>query len=393
VQATVNGVTTQFVGSHVEWQSSTTDMVRYYYAGSVRVAMRTGDDGLVWLVGDHLGSTSIAVTDASGATERQGYKAWGETRFGSLPTKYQYTGLRNEPELGMYYYGARWYDTYLNRWAQPDSIIPDNYNPLDWDRYSYVQNNPLKYTDPSGHQICRDDYCGKDDRDADSLAESLFENEDWWRFKKVFGFRFTGVWTPEMKLAAYQAIFFVAMALATIAPGFTPEGIFKRIFGDLNLEYGDCPNCAGAFGYTHGASHIEFGGMYGNLTQDTRLIVHEFGHAFDHAVADARPGDGNVWAEGARADLTGHMGLCNNSADCLGRNGYTDDGGGNWGFAGGKGTWQFGLNDTPGEVFADMFLGWVFNTWGPDIPLSNRGTIRQGYMNGQMNYYLTTYFN
>ena len=47
VQATVNGVTTKFVGSHVEWKSSTSDMVRYYYAGGVRVAMRTGDDGLV----------------------------------------------------------------------------------------------------------------------------------------------------------------------------------------------------------------------------------------------------------------------------------------------------------------------------------------------------------
>ena len=55
VQSTVNGVTTQFVGSHVEWKSSTSDMVRYYYAGGVRVAMRTGEDGLVWLVGDHLG--------------------------------------------------------------------------------------------------------------------------------------------------------------------------------------------------------------------------------------------------------------------------------------------------------------------------------------------------
>jgi RHS repeat-associated protein len=151
VQATVNGVTTQFVGSQVEWQSSTTDMLRYYYTGGVRVAMRTGDDGLVWLVGDHLGSTSIAVTDASGATERQGYKAWGETRFGSLPTKYQYTGQRNEPALGMYYYGARWYDSELGRFSQADTVIPDPYNSLDYDRYQYVRSNPIRYSDPTGN--------------------------------------------------------------------------------------------------------------------------------------------------------------------------------------------------------------------------------------------------
>jgi RHS repeat-associated protein len=163
VQATLNGVTTQFVGSHVEWQSSTTDMVRYYYAGGVRVAMRTGADGLVWLVGDHLGSTSIAVTDTSGATERQGYKAWGETRFGSLPTKYQFAGQRSEPELGLHYYGARWYDPALSRWTQFDSIIPGNQGVQAYDRYAYVNNNALKYTDPSGHEICDSDgYCGRD---------------------------------------------------------------------------------------------------------------------------------------------------------------------------------------------------------------------------------------
>jgi len=49
------------------------------------------------------------------------------------------------------FFNARWLDPYLNRWTQPDTIIPEISNPLDWDRYSYVRNNPLKYTDPSGH--------------------------------------------------------------------------------------------------------------------------------------------------------------------------------------------------------------------------------------------------
>jgi len=45
----------------------------------------------------------------------------------------------------------------LNRWASPDTVIPDYYNPLDFDRYQYVRSNPLKYVDPSGHmQICAD---------------------------------------------------------------------------------------------------------------------------------------------------------------------------------------------------------------------------------------------
>jgi hypothetical protein len=37
------------------------------------------------------------------------------------------------------------------QFTQPDTIIPDPYNPADWNRYSYVRYNPIKYTDPSGH--------------------------------------------------------------------------------------------------------------------------------------------------------------------------------------------------------------------------------------------------
>jgi RHS repeat-associated protein len=52
---------------------------------------------------------------------------------------------------GLYFYGSRWYDPYLNRWIQPDSIIPDPGNPTDLDRYAYARNNPTNYVDPSGH--------------------------------------------------------------------------------------------------------------------------------------------------------------------------------------------------------------------------------------------------
>jgi hypothetical protein len=48
---------------------------------------------------------------------------------------------------------ARWYKSYLNRWIQPDSIIPELGNPQDFDRYSYCRNNPLIYRDPSGHWL------------------------------------------------------------------------------------------------------------------------------------------------------------------------------------------------------------------------------------------------
>ena len=53
----------------------------------------------------------------------------------------------------MYDYGARWYDPQIGRFISPDTIIPDPGNSQSFNRYSYVQNNPIKYTDPSGHCI------------------------------------------------------------------------------------------------------------------------------------------------------------------------------------------------------------------------------------------------
>lgn len=61
-------------------------------------------------------------------------------------------GQREEADLGLYNYGARWYDPALGRFIQPDTIIPNPGDVAAFDRYAYVLNNPLKYSDPTGHQ-------------------------------------------------------------------------------------------------------------------------------------------------------------------------------------------------------------------------------------------------
>lgn len=48
-------------------------------------------------------------------------------------------------------YKARFYSPYINRFLQPDTIIPDLSNPQSWNRYSYVTNRPINVNDPSGH--------------------------------------------------------------------------------------------------------------------------------------------------------------------------------------------------------------------------------------------------
>jgi len=49
------------------------------------------------------------------------------------------------------FYNARYYDPALGRFAQADSLIPAGAQGLD--RYAYVNNSPVNFTDPSGHQM------------------------------------------------------------------------------------------------------------------------------------------------------------------------------------------------------------------------------------------------
>jgi len=60
-------------------------------------------------------------------------------------------GQEYDPETGLYYYNARYYDPEIGRFLSADAMIPDPGNPQSFNRYSYVLNNPLRYTDPSGH--------------------------------------------------------------------------------------------------------------------------------------------------------------------------------------------------------------------------------------------------
>jgi len=171
---------------HWEWRS-------YYYAGTQRLGVhvqggdRPAGGERFELLADHLGSTMQVLDQDSSVIAEELYRPWGETRCasGSLPTQYQYTGQK-QAELGLYDYGARWYDPALGRFLSPDSIIPgvpgQSFSPLTvdyqeislleqlnlgnggsfqvgylplypqaYDRYAYAFNNPIRYNDPDGH--------------------------------------------------------------------------------------------------------------------------------------------------------------------------------------------------------------------------------------------------
>jgi RHS repeat-associated protein len=201
VKGTVNGTTTAYLGEYFEWTGSTSSMKKYYFAGSTRVAMRTGST-LRFLLGDHLGGMSIS-TNSNGVFDAElRYMPWGERRYysGSIPTNYQFTDQRIESNLGWYFYNSRWYDPATGRFMQPDTVVPGGVQGLD--RYAYVGNNPVKYTDPRGHVRCdADGYCGDDPNHPTNTTWIWYTQQ----MHDKYGWEEKGKWTYQEYRTLYNA--------------------------------------------------------------------------------------------------------------------------------------------------------------------------------------------
>jgi RHS repeat-associated protein len=101
----------------------------------------------------------VGVTDsAGGLLSEQRYLPFGEPRFapGIAETDYGFTGQRDLAAIGLMDYNARFYDAGIGRFASADSIVPGVFSPQSLNRYSYVNNRPTVFIDPSGHALCSD---------------------------------------------------------------------------------------------------------------------------------------------------------------------------------------------------------------------------------------------
>jgi RHS repeat-associated protein len=109
---------------------------------------------------DHLGSISV-ITDENGVVlERLSYDAWGKRRFasgaddptGSITSQSTrgFTGEEQLDTVALVHLNGRVYDPMVGRMISADPTVPDPLNAQSWNRYSYVGNDPLAFTDPSG---------------------------------------------------------------------------------------------------------------------------------------------------------------------------------------------------------------------------------------------------
>ena len=124
----------------------------HYALGGSLVAVKEGS-ALRYVHSDHLGSSSVSTDTAGAEVGDQTYLPYGDERSssGTLGTERQFTGQRFDGGSGLYFYNARYYDANIGRFISADTIVPGLGNPQAWNRYSYVLNNPLRYTDVTGN--------------------------------------------------------------------------------------------------------------------------------------------------------------------------------------------------------------------------------------------------
>ncbi len=162
VAKTIDGVTTQYVhdGLNVllEYDGAGALLARNTHAGLDQLCVRdeVAASTPYYVCQDGISSVLSISNDNGTILQRYHYSAFGEQQVldanfnpvvdASL-IPFAYTGREWEPEVGMYFYRARFYDPALGRFISRDPI---GLNGGDVNFYAYVLNNPISYWDPSG---------------------------------------------------------------------------------------------------------------------------------------------------------------------------------------------------------------------------------------------------
>ncbi len=96
---------------------------------------------------DGLGSVTSLANGAGALTQTYSFDSFGKTTpTGSVVNPFQYTGRESDPETGLYYYRARYYDQTTGRFIGEDPI--ENLGGINF--YSYASGDPVDFFDPFG---------------------------------------------------------------------------------------------------------------------------------------------------------------------------------------------------------------------------------------------------
>lgn len=130
------------------------------------VGIKLKDTSNQYLLKDNLGSV-VSILDDTGdiVVQSMWYGAFGDRRdpsnidyelgfdapFDTSVTTRGFTGHEMVDDFGVIHMNGRIYDVEVGRFLQADPYVVDPTDTQSYNRYSYVRNNPLNATDPSGY--------------------------------------------------------------------------------------------------------------------------------------------------------------------------------------------------------------------------------------------------
>lgn len=165
-----DGTTVVYAGAQEVETNASGVTVKTYWPNGIGVEIdKPGatTSELHWTHKDRLDSV-IGLTGTSGTLASQdklSYDPWGKRRDGDvskLTDDRGFTGQEMLDQVGLVHMNGRVYDPVVGRFLSGDPLVQDPTNGQNYNRYSYVLNNPTNLTDPTGFAACdRGDDCAE----------------------------------------------------------------------------------------------------------------------------------------------------------------------------------------------------------------------------------------
>ncbi|BCB79618.1 hypothetical protein Pflav_060280 [Phytohabitans flavus] len=136
--------------------------VRYYNLPGGGQAIRTGTGtNYKFAITDRQGTPTLYLNNTAQTPTWRQYTPYGDTRgvISAWPDNRGFLNKTINTATGLTHVGAREYDPAIGRFISVDPIM-DRADPQQWNGYTYSENNPITFSDPTGMKSCSDDRCG-----------------------------------------------------------------------------------------------------------------------------------------------------------------------------------------------------------------------------------------
>ncbi|MCA9962346.1 MAG: hypothetical protein KC443_25100, partial [Anaerolineales bacterium] len=290
--------------------------------------------------------------------------------------------------LGLYYYQARFYVPGIGRFASADTVVLNPANPQSYNRYSYVLNNAVRFTDPTGH-VCYDpgmDAAMLGNCNGGSIPSPTLPSAS----AAALGIEFSAGWSNNDQQVVVNVAIQIDVALwraGNFQGRYVAGATFKAVYGGVKFNYSSVQeyhNGKAIGARTNSAHEITFyDAAFSVLPLSFKYnIAHELGHAFNANAlsADPTPANPNRRTGQPYRDLQ-NEGISVDNVLIAGGNPYLRTNKGYQLASGNKPyPYQQDTAPSPGEDFADMFSNWAFNSFAANA----YGAERYAWMNSHM---------